>query len=353
MSPRLWIAAAIVPLTLIALYVVWWFYLASSIDRAASAWIEQQKQRGLAVVLENRETSGFPFSVRLTARNVRMEQADGPTLTMPFVAAEAGALAVDRIAVQVPEGLSVLLPSENGGSSVQVDAKAVRADLDLRLQGGLDGFQAQATDIAFAPAALPQAVVSRLSTLSLDVALDRSGAAPVAAVVLDAALLEIAPDLPAEQVVDSVKARLRLEPLPGGFRGADVNEWRTQSGQMLLEALDVTWAGATLSASGTLRLDGQLQPAGELSLRVSGEPDGITEALQKQGLLDSVGAQFLRNGLKTLAARPAATPPAEGTPATVAPTAAVPDGVMFMIRDRRLRAGGIFEVYTFPQISWP
>lgn len=354
MSLRLWIAAAIVPATLIALYVIWWFYLASSVDRAATAWIEAQRAHGLEIVMTNRQTDGFPFAVRLTAQDVRLQQKNGPTLALPQLAAEAGTLSIANIAISAPGGMSLTVPSANGGSAGRVDAKGVNADLSLRLQGGLDSLTVRATDIDYHNASAPDVVAGTLSSATAVLKLEGSDAEEKAVIDLDAALLALNPAAEVHETVDSITAHVQAVPLPAGFSGGDMAAWRSAGGKLVLDSVAVKWGEALFVVDGALNLDDRLQPAGQLFVHPSGKFDGI-DRLAEQGLFDRRVASILKAGLDVQAKADAeAAKLATERTGTAPATAAKPQGgMMFNIANRAIFYNIVIPLATLPQISWP
>jgi hypothetical protein len=124
--------------------------------------------------------------------------------------------------------------------------------------------------------------------------------------------------------------------LPGLY--ARARAWRDGGGTLQLQSLSLSWGALDLSASATLALDAQMQPAGTASAQIV-NPAETLDALAAGGAITRRGAGAAKAMLMLMMA-----PPQNGA----APRVKVP----LTLRERRLSIGGI-PLADMPEMFWP
>ena len=115
-------------LFLIALmgWSVWWFVLAGQVRERLDQRIETLRSAGWDVAHSGASVAGWPFRVRIGARDVRVAAPSGHALAAPALAAEANAWNPDRWVLVAGDGLVLTRP---GKGEVAVDGRVIRASV--------------------------------------------------------------------------------------------------------------------------------------------------------------------------------------------------------------------------------
>ncbi|MEQ9449282.1 MAG: DUF2125 domain-containing protein, partial [Rhodospirillaceae bacterium] len=119
---------------------------------------------------------------------------------------------------------------------------------------------------------------------------------------------------------------------------ATLEAWQADAGTLEVDALNLEWAPLSLMASGTMALDGSLQPVGAFNARFQGFFHAL-DALAEQGVVRSRDASMARVVLGLLTR----TPPHGGPPELSLP---------MTLQDGKLFAGPV-ELMSVPTLRWP
>ncbi len=264
-------------------YAGYWYYMAARIRGELLPWAEAQQARGYRLSWDGASVDGFPGAFRLHFTNAAFAAA--PPLP---VAASAPLLVVWA----APWNLRHWEFSAPSGATV-ADAQNL-AGFAL---GHLDGSGEAGGDLG----------------LSLDVtALDLAGSGlALGTQVGDAELhAELPPAPPASHrdsaldlalQVDDIKLPVTLPgfggtlsglsfaaqwkgALPPGPLAQALAAWRDDGGTIELQYFRLRWGALLLDASGTIALDGELQPEGALSAVITGQDAAVDVAVMTGAL---------------------------------------------------------------------
>jgi hypothetical protein len=146
-----------------------------------------------------------------------------------------------------------------------------------------------------------------------------------------------APIAPLGDTIDALDLDLTVRgKIPGGKLAEAAAAWRDSGGAIELDKLQLKWGAVGATASGTMALDQELQPAAALSGAVSGYDRILT------GLVDSGRMRATDAGLARLALGLLAKPGLDGTP-EIKTAFAIRNGQMFL---------GPAKLGKAPRLSW-
>ncbi|MBI1206386.1 MAG: DUF2125 domain-containing protein [Azospirillum sp.] len=333
-------------------YIGWWWLAARTVERAVAEWAAAERALGGTVALQSLGLDGFPLSLRATVGAFSLTRSDGAAWRGDGLIAEAPPWHVTRPAFRLV-GTQQIVISPPDRPPVLITARSGSGRADFALTGGLvEGLVRLG------------GVTATLPTLGL-------GDAVLTIAGFDAAFkqADAGPKVPADQVLNYRAALTDLE-MPVGYRGpfgpriqtiafqglqhgylaglapAALEGWRGRGGTIDIESLRLIWGPLSMTVSGSLALDQELQPTGLLSADVAGALEAV-DALVAAGLLREKEARLARSFLTalTLGARGADRPDA------ASPTGAAPVRLPLALRQHALWLGP-FKIMPLPRINW-
>jgi len=115
---------------LLAIWTIWWFVLASQVEKQLGLRTEQLREAGWTI--EPREfsgVSGWPFRVRVEAPEARIGAPSGHMVAAPRLVAEAMAWNPDKWVLIAPDGLTLTRPDKGRvavGGVIRASASGLR-----------------------------------------------------------------------------------------------------------------------------------------------------------------------------------------------------------------------------------
>lgn len=336
---RTFIVLPLVVLLAAAGYAVYAHLAVAAFEDALARWVEARRVEGydvrlgaldvraVPVVLEGRLDSAV---LARAGRERSWELRLGPTtITAP-------PWEIRRIALDTAAPAEFAVVDMAGGGTVRLSADRARADGAFAGDGRLvDG----TLELAGATIALPGRDPAALASARLGFEGAGDGGGPT--IALRALGLDLGPGAPAElgATVDSVTATLAARPdWPVAAAAPALESWRRQGGELDIRFAELVWGPLAVKASGTLRLDAALQPAGTVSASARGYR-AVVDAVESQGRLRAEDAAQLRLVLDLFAQRPR-----DGGPPELA--------VDLTIAGREVRAGMV-PLGRLPRVEWP
>ncbi len=333
--------AVILPIVLVAVVAGGWFAAANTITAAIDNWADQQRRNGVAVSWHEYEMTGFPVRLTGLMQGANFAGKNGElawSWTPPPIAMRFFPLSPNQVEVGAPGNHAIQLNSGTAAADLQATAAVARSQVtvaanglinvlllaieDLEVADAVSGLQASAGRLNFNVEVVndggPQTLVSRgqIIDLRLPSQVDTPLGPHVPFVAFDAALAGA---------------------LPSNPTAVDVARWRDAGGTLDLRAMDLVWGPLRAIGAGSLALDADLQPTGEIAAKIEGL-DGAITAFEGAGLVDANAAAFARIALLALS-----RPPANGG----SPTVELP----LRIEQRRLSLGPL-QLFTLPEILW-
>lgn len=319
-------------------YTAYWRVAAGKIEQAATAWRQSSQGQRLGASWQDMRVAGYPFSFRLELRDAALNDgaANPPVrLHAPTLSASLWPWDFRDVSFAAADGLSAAFgPDATPGATISAASGGGAAALagDGGLTIWLSLYRAKA-DAGMAIGA--RAIDAWVIVPAQAPATHRDTGFAVAAVVHDLALPAAPPGL--KSTVDDLDLGLTMKGAlaPGPLREAAA-KWRDDGGTVELEGLHLRWEDIDINASGTLALDGDLQPIGGLSGGISGF-DQVLSALVAAGRIKPSDAGIARMALAMLA-----TTGANGRP-QISTSLTIQNGQMFL---------GPAKLGKAPRIDW-
>lgn len=298
-----WRILAVLVVLVAAAYGGVWFYAAGLVRDQVEAMLDDQRAQGAVVEAESFAVEGFPFDFRVRIAPGAIRRPDGVTVEAGLVSVAARPWAWNRIGLDL-SGLRVTVDPGAGTGAVPLSAAVAVGDGELVLTRGgdprgvrlsLEGVAVDVGDRRLAAAETAGASVDRRPDGSLGLA----GSAREVTVPMALALEE-----PFGDTVDRADLAAALVPEPPSRIDTNsVRAWRDAGGRTEIERLSLAWGPLTIEASGTLTLDDELQPQGELTATIEGLVP-LADALEAGGILEARPAAIFKAGASLFSGRP-------------------------------------------------
>jgi hypothetical protein len=336
---RLSLAVVVLVLAIVGAYSAYWFTVAGRLETAVRDWAQTLPAQNLDLSWREMRVGGFPFALSIELADARLRdrsavpagEVQAPLLVgsarpwNPFVwrllapnglTGSAGPAdnADAKVSVRAASGVATV--ASEGGGRLWVELKEPTADAGLRVA---------AKDVELwldLPPRQPQSHGERALGVALDV---RGLTLPVVPV-------------PLQNPVDEIAfGATVMGAVPGGPPRRAAAAWRDSGGTLELEHFALRWGPLRVTLSGTLALDGELQPMAAFSGAIEGY-DELMAALVAAGRLRASDARLARLALAMLArAGPGGRP-------EIATSFTIQNGEMYL---------GPVRLGKAPRIDWP
>ena len=325
----IWVAVAA-----LVSYVIFWFVMAEQFRDAVRDWAEGGE--GLKVTYSGLVLGGFPFLVRLTVADAGLARPGSWAWRGPLVVLEARPWSPWRVRIGAPDEFELDLPGAGGPVAWKGGARELSAEVAFEGGGLRDGrIRISGLELAAAPGRL---AVAR-GTFSLrvlgDVDADHLNA--TADLRFEAKDVEAPGELPLGGHLGRIALTARV--MGGIGRGPEaLGAWRDKGGTVEVTDLAVDYGPLEARASGTVALDGAMQPIGAFTARIRGFFQTV-DALRERGLIRARDAVTAKVVLGVLARNPdAGGPPVLNLAVTV--------------QDRKVYVGPV-ALAQVPEVHWP
>ncbi|HEY3920216.1 MAG TPA: DUF2125 domain-containing protein [Stellaceae bacterium] len=315
-------------------YSAYWRYAAGKLREQLAPWAEARAAEGYLVRWDKARISGFPGAFRIDFANLNV----GTLRPLP-VAISAGAASAWAMPwnfrhweFTAPQGARLLDPTGTSGFAahhldgvLDVEGRtATQLDITALDVAGIGLAQGIAVGDAEAHIELPATPPQSHSDMALGLSLQ-----------VDHATLPTVPGFGDSLSGFTLAAQFKGALPPGPFVQA-LSRWRDNGGTVDLQSLRLRWGALLLDASGTLALDGALQPEGAFSAIITGQDAAVDVAVMTGTLKpDAAGAVKTLLGLLS-------QPNAEGQNAVTLP---------MTIENQRLYLGPA-KIADIPPIRW-
>jgi hypothetical protein len=286
----------------IGAYSAYWWIAAGKIKKAAAAWQVAERAQKVDATWQTLRVTGYPLSFQLEASDFSLkDDASNPPIELaaPSLWASLKPWNFRNFWFSAAGGLSVALGSE-AAPLAKLEAQHGSGAVALGDDGGANIWlsldQPKGTAIATLGARALNAWVTLPSgapATHLDAGLS------FALEVEDLGLPAAPPGLNAK--IDDIGFGVTLMgDFPSGPLRQAAQQWRESGGTIELDHLDLRWGDMEINGTGTLALDGDLQPIGGFSGGVSGF-DQLLSALVAAGRVKASDARIARLALAMLA----------------------------------------------------
>ena len=295
----------LLPVVVVVVFAGAWAAAARFIAGAIDTWAAEQRRHGVEVSWQTLEFDGFPVRLNGAMAGARLAgDADGvtwswtpPPLDLRFFPLSPRTVQVDAPG---PHAIAVASPINSA------DLLAVAETATARVSAPRDINDILTTDLDIAgltvadqvtglTAAARRVQLSTVAATASPLVVDTVGQ------ILD---LELPADLGTLPLGDTVSAVAFNTTLTGDIPTSPTEDqiarWQASDGRLTINAVDVVWGPMNATGAGAVALDAALQPAGELTLSVSGLEATIT-AFEQAGMIDDNAASLARLVLLALA----------------------------------------------------
>lgn len=283
-------------------YSAYWWVAAGKIKEQASAWRNAESAQKIDVAWQTMRVAGYPFSFRLEASDFSLkDDASNPPVALAATTLFASLKPWNfhNFWFSAPDGLSVAFGAA-AAPLAKLDAQHGSGAVALGNDGGaniwLSLYQPKATAIATLGARALNAWV----TLPAGAAATHLEAGLAVAMEVEDLGLPMAPPGFNAKVDDIGFGVTLMGEFPSGSLRQAAQQWRDSGGTVELDHLDLRWGDMQINGSGTLALDGDLQPIGGFSGGVSGF-DQLLNGLVAAGRVKASDARVARLALAMLA----------------------------------------------------
>lgn len=333
--------ALILPLVLVAVLAGGWYAAASAITNAVGNWAEQQRQQGMTASWQTYDMTGFPVRLTGIMQGARFTGQNGElawSWTPPPLALRFFPLSPNQVEVDAPGAHAIQLTAGANAADLQATAAVATSRVEVSPSGAIEVLFLALEDLAVSDGV--SGLRARAGRVNLNAEVIAGAGQPIVVSRGQIIDLRLPPELdtPLGQNVPfaSFDAAL-VGALPADPTAADVARWRDAGGTVDLRAMDLVWGPLRAVGTGSLTLDADLQPTGEISARIEGL-DGAIKAFEEAGLIDTNAAALARIAIVALS-RPSGT---GGRAAVELP---------LRIDQRRLSLGPL-QLFTLPSIRW-
>ncbi len=341
MSMRGATIAVVLPIVLVAIVAGGWFAAAAAITTAIDNWADQQRRNGVEASWREYKMTGFPVRLTGLMQGATFTGINGElawSWTAPPIAMRFFPLSPNRVEVTAPGGHAIQLTAGPTAADLQATAAVATSQVTVAANGVIDVLLLALEDLMVADAVSGlQASAARVN-FNVETVNDASAHTLLSRGQIIDLRLPSQVDTPLGRNVPFVAFDAALAgALPSNPTAINVARWRDAGGSLDLRAMDLVWGPLRAVGTGSLTLDADLQPTGEIAATVEGL-DGAISAFEDAGLVDANAAALARIALLALS-RPSAN---GGKPAVELP---------LRIDQRRLSLGPI-QLTTLPRILW-
>lgn len=251
-------------------YTAYWFHAAGLLRKSLEHWAEQRRAAGWVAEWERLDAIGYPLHLRLVVERPRLTAPQGFGWTTGRVTASAQPLNLTRLRLVAEGAHDLAWP----GGAGRLEARRVRADLNLMLAGGLDDATLFVEGASFSGLG-PEPVTADGVVLSWDPLAVAKPNHTTPTVRFSATAHGIAlpalPGLPLDRAIGLAELTGRIKGvLPPAPPAEALARWSAEGGTIEVDHVSLEWPPMELEAQGTLALAPDGRPQGALTARVRG-----------------------------------------------------------------------------------
>ncbi len=299
---RLGLAVAVLLVAICGAYGAFWFVVAGRLEDGVTQWAQSLRAQNLDLSWRSIRVGGFPLAFRVALSDARLRDlaaAPKGEVQVPLLSGSASAWNFRVWQVTAPEGLSGTA-NLAAGAAVKLTARAASGSVAVENEGGGTlwlsvsepagdaGGRLAARDAdlwLILPSHQPQTHTERAIGVALDV---RGLSLPTV-------------PTPFRNPVDEISLGVTvMGEIPAAPARQAAAAWRDSGGTLELDHVTVRWGSLTISGSGTVALNADLQPIGGFSGAIEGY-DELLKALVAAGRMRAGDARLAQLALGMLA----------------------------------------------------
>ena len=296
---RALVIAAVLMITVSAVYGAWWSIVVAETEAAIENWIGQRRSQGWKINFDRLVTAGFPFAVRIKIDEPRVAvgpwqwRSEGLNITgTPWSLAEV------KFDLSGSHGGQVVLDGSLETFTLRADALNGTAALK---DGRLQGLQSKGEGLHLR-------LEGRNQIFSLaEFEIKGEQQDPVTldwGLRMRALQLPMSLHIPLGPRLQYLDAKGQLAgSLSGDTLKAALSAWRDRGGRLTVTMLDMNYMPLRIAGDGTFALDSALQPVGVFSSRARGVMKTV-DTLVDTGLIKSMESVATKLVLAALSKTP-------------------------------------------------
>ena len=283
-----------------AAYTAFWWIAAGKIKLAAGDWAQAAHAKQIDLSWQGIRVTGFPFAFRLELTDaVATDKAANPPVELraPQISASVRPWNFHVFWLDAPGKISVLAGADTAPLA-KLDASAAEAAVAIIADKATIWFSLYQPKLDAAVAASARVISAWVIVPTHQPADHTDPGIAIAAITHDLALPAAPPGF--GKTVDELGFGMTMMgALPSGPPREAATAWHDSGGTLELDHFDLRWGAIGATASGTLALDGDLQPVASLSGAISGY-DQLLNALVADGKIKASDARVAKLALSML-----------------------------------------------------
>lgn len=311
-KPRLVLLLLLLSLPAFGAYTLYWRSAAARIGREFSAWAQRERSEKIDLSWHKLHIVGFPTAFRLELTGASLRDAaisPAPVLRVPVLSASARPWNPLVWRLMAQHGLKAETVGTTGHAPIRLAARSATGAVSVALTGGATIWLTFENTTASTPGGgAPGAEGARVAIGLADLCIvlpsrpPRAPAEPLFGIGLRLQQLRLPVAVPPMgDTIDDVSAGLTVKgAAPHGPLIKAISGWRDAGGTLKLDHFRLRWGGFDARGTGTLALDGDLQPVGGFSGAIEGYGEILT-ALVDSGRMDAQEGGLARLALTLLA----------------------------------------------------
>ena len=284
-------------------YTAFWFLVARRIEAGIVDWAQSQRADKIDLSWQKMRVSGYPVAFRVDLDSAALRDraiTPSPELHVPVLSGTARPWNFADWRLTAPDGFTADLAAAGRGTPAKLIAQSADGVVSIGPEGGwtLRLTLGETTVEAGAPVL----VGSARATLTVPPRPSPGHADPATALAVEASRIKLpAAIAPFGDTIDELDfATAEKGAIPSGKLADAVAAWRDAGGKIELDNLRLKWGALDATATGTIGLDPELQPASAFSAVIKGY-DQILSALVQNGQMRASDAGLARIALTFLA----------------------------------------------------
>ncbi len=284
-------------------YTAYWFLVARRIEAGVVDWAVSRRADKIDFSWRRMRVSGYPVAFRVDLDSAALRDGaitPSPELHIPVLSGTARPWDFADWRLAAPDGFTAEFAAAGGGAPAKLIAQTADGDVSIETKGSWTlWLTLRETTVEAGP---PVLVGSAHVTLTVPPRPPRGHADQMMALAVEASRIKLPLAVgPLGDAIDELDfAATEKGVIPGGKLADALTAWRDAEGKIELDNLRLKWGALDATATGTITLDQELQPAGHFSGAIQGY-DQILTALVQNGQMRAPDAGLARIALTMLA----------------------------------------------------
>jgi hypothetical protein len=284
-------------------YTGYWFLVARRIEAGFVGWAVSQRAEKINLSWQRMHVSGYPVAFRVDLGSAALRDGaitPSPELHIPVLSGTARPWDFADWRLAAPEGFTADFATAGADAPAKLIAQTAEGVVSIETEGSWTlWLTVRETTVEAGP---PVLVGSAHVTLTVPPRPPRGHADQMTALAVEASQIKLPLAVgPLGDAIDELDfAATEKGAIPSGKLADALTAWRDAGGKIELDNLRLKWGALDATATGTIALDQELQPAGHFSGAIQGY-DQILTALVQNGQMRASDAGLARIALTMLA----------------------------------------------------